>query len=210
MPDTAASLLPILQRYVSQVNAQVLLQRAVRESGARSSDLAPQELQRVCTQLERGVQLFVDPSRWEEARRLLRQACGIKDLDLAPVTMEVRSEADVSRTRAQGRRLCEEMGAAGLSVQKVTTIISELARNIVSYTPGGEIELIPRTTPDPRMVVCATDFGAGIPHLDQVLGGNYRSRTGMGRGILGCKRLSDRFQIESGTQGTRVRLEVRL
>jgi len=210
VPDVAASLLPILKRYVSQVNAQVLLQRAIRDSGARGSLLGPAELQRVCTQLERGVQLFVEPSRLDEARFLLREACGVSAVPLEPVTLEVRTEADVSTSRVQARKLCEQMGANGLSVQKLTTIISELARNIVSYTPGGRIELIPKLDGEPRMEVRATDSGGGIPHLDQVLSGAYRSRTGLGRGILGCQRLADDFDIQTGQKGTRIRVEVRL
>ena len=39
------------------------------------------------------------------------------------------------------------------------------------------------------------DRGPGIPDLDAVLGGRYRSPTGMGLGILGARRLMDRIDI---------------
>jgi serine/threonine-protein kinase RsbT len=42
------------------------------------------------------------------------------------------------------------------------------------------------------------------------MGGQYQSRTGLGKGLLGTKRLADRFQITTGAQGTQVTAEVAL
>ncbi len=41
------------------------------------------------------------------------------------------------------------------------------------------------------------DKGKGIPHLNEILDGKYVSKTGMGLGIIGAKRLMDQFHIES-------------
>jgi signal transduction histidine kinase len=53
-------------------------------------------------------------------------------------------------------------------------------------------------------LITVTDQGGGIPHLDEVLGGSYRSKTGMGMGLLGTKRLMDEFSIETTRIGTTV------
>src|SRR5262249_39796671 len=45
------------------------------------------------------------------------------------------------------------------------------------------------------------DRGPGIPDLPAVLEGRYSSRTGMGVGIIGARRLMDRFRISSPPGG---------
>ena len=56
-------------------------------------------------------------------------------------------------------------------------------------------------------MVRVEDQGPGIPHLDSVLAGTYRSSSGLGIGLLGARRLVERFHIESTPgQGTVVQL----
>ena len=102
------------------------------------------------------------------------------------------------------------MGLSKFKSVKVATAVSELARNIVSYTPGGTIEIAIHRDRPARMTIVAVDHGGGIPFLDDVLAGRYRSKTGMGRGILGVQRLSDKFNITTGAMGTKVEVEVRI
>ena len=52
-----------------------------------------------------------------------------------------------------------------------------------------------------RILVRATDTGTGIPNLDEDMSGKYRSTTGLGRWLLGVKRLADRFDIKTGKSG---------
>jgi serine/threonine-protein kinase RsbT len=93
-------------------------------------------------------------------------------------------------------------------MQKVATIVSELARNMVLYAGGGIVEIASTNGQPKRVVVTGTDQGPGIPNLSEVLSGRYKSRTGLGRGLLGTKRLSDRFDVSTGNDGTRVIAEV--
>src|SRR5262249_13500551 len=66
------------------------------------------------------------------------------------------------------------------------------------------------STPPQLLVVRITDRGPGIPELAAVLEGRYRSRTGMGVGIVGARRLMDRFEITcppgGGTTGVLTRM----
>ncbi len=54
----------------------------------------------------------------------------------------------------------------------------------------------------------AADDGPGIPNLEEILGGGYKSKTGMGLGLLACKQLMDSFRIVSGPGiGTLISME---
>jgi serine/threonine-protein kinase RsbT len=80
---------------------------------------------------------------------------------------------------------------------------------MVLYANGGVVEITPPTGSVPkRIIVRAEDRGPGIRNLDEIMSGRYKSRTGMGKGLMGTKRLADHFEIETSTKGTRVVAEV--
>ena len=119
--------------------------------------------------------------------------------------VEIRSELDIAAARAVARELCKDEGLRGFGAQKIITAVSELARNIALYAGQGRITM---RVPAPRtIVIVAQDWGPGIADLDVILAGEYRSKTGLGRGLLGVRRLASRFEIETGETGTRVELE---
>ncbi len=41
------------------------------------------------------------------------------------------------------------------------------------------------------LIIKVTDHGPGIPNVPEILEGRYTSRTGMGLGIIGARRLVD-------------------
>ncbi len=85
---------------------------------------------------------------------------------------------------------------------RLMTAVSELARNIIQYAGEGQLDLTPTSTP-PGVEIVAKDRGPGIPNLDRIMAGNYRSRLGMGLGLRGVKRLAERFDVRTGAgQGT--------
>jgi serine/threonine-protein kinase RsbT len=125
--------------------------------------------------------------------------------------IELSKEADISTARSEARRLCEGAGASAFAMHKIATIVSELARNIVLYANRGVIEILCVSKDKKQQIaVSATDNGPGIPNLKQILGGEYKSRTGLGKGLLGTKRLADRFEISTSTEGTSITVEILL
>jgi serine/threonine-protein kinase RsbT len=110
----------------------------------------------------------------------------------------------------QARRLCETAGAKSFAMHKVMTIVSELSRNIVSYAGSGRIELTLAGDKRRTLAIRATDNGPGIDNLDEIMSGRYQSKTGLGKGLLGTKRLADRFDISTGPSGTVVCAEINL
>lgn len=119
------------------------------------------------------------------------------------LTIPIEAESDLNHARMFARETCKLVELRGYKAQKVVTAVSELARNIARYSNGGELRF--RVDADAeRIIVVACDRGPGIPNLDEILAGNYRSRTGLGRGLLGSRDLADSFSIQSGSDGTTV------
>lgn len=106
--------------------------------------------------------------------------------------------------------MCENACASAFALQKVITIVSELARNIVLYAKEGTIQLAFSKSKSNQIVVTAIDKGPGIPNLAHIMGGQYQSRTGLGKGLLGTKRLAETFDINTGAGGTTIVAEVKL
>jgi len=80
----------------------------------------------------RGIELFVSPKLQTEALDRFKEFFRTRS-ESATSRIELKKETDVSVARAEARRICENAGASAFSMQKVTTIVSELARNIVLY-----------------------------------------------------------------------------
>ena len=69
---------------------------------------------------------------------------------------------------------------------------------------AGEVRIAAVEAPRRGVEVAARDEGPGIADLDLVMTGNYRSKTGMGMGLRGAKRLMDTFEIDTSPTGTNV------
>lgn len=184
------------------------LQRSIRECGIRPDRITDDELRRLIPMLDRRTRLYVDPVRHARLKAELAEIGNGQTEGARTVVIKV--EADISAARQTAKLICEAAGARAFITHKVVTAVSELARNIVHYTPGGtvEIELLP--TPISRVHVVAMDGGPGILNLDEIMSGAYRSKTGMGRGLIAVQRLSDRCKINPGPPGTRIEIEVYL
>jgi signal transduction histidine kinase/CheY-like chemotaxis protein len=114
------------------------------------------------------------------------------------IAVEVRGEADVVVARQRARQVAALLGLDGQDQVRIATAISELARNVVQYAGSGRVEFGVDTAGARGLLVArVSDQGPGIGDLDAVLGGRYQSPTGMGLGIVGARRLMDRFSIES-------------
>jgi serine/threonine-protein kinase RsbT len=209
MNSSYDQLLSLLQRHISHINAQSIVGRALRDAGIDKRSLTEAHLPRLLARLEPGLRLFVRPTILPRVREELKALCGTPEPP-KPVIQAVKTEPDISDVRSSARWLCEQLGAKKISSQKVATVVSELARNIYMYAGEGKVELYPESTPRAKILIRAIDSGPGIGHLDEVLSGSYRSRTGLGAGIRGVKRLADRFDIKTSPGGTRIEVEISL
>jgi anti-sigma regulatory factor (Ser/Thr protein kinase) len=124
------------------------------------------------------------------------------------ITITLTTEHDIPRARQVAREICEALGTRALTQQRLVTIVSELGRNMVLYAGGGKITLRPPISSTRRVVVLAVDQGPGIANLSDIMNGRYKSRSGLGLGIVGTKRLADSFHIETSRSGTAISVEV--
>src|SRR5690606_5431482 len=114
-------------------NAQALLIRALRDHGLSPVDLQYGDLRKCRTALRRGMDLFVDPARRSEAVRELNELLGADSMRPGTCSLDIRLESDIGKVRAEARKICDAVGANAFTMQKVATIVSELARNMVLY-----------------------------------------------------------------------------
>lgn len=119
-------------------------------------------------------------------------------------TLEIRYEQDVVQARQRTRELAELLGFDAQDQARLATAVSEIVRNAFQYAKGGTVEFCVEEGAQ-TFVIQVRDQGEGILHLADVLGGRYRSSTGMGMGIIGTRRLMDSFEVKSlPGQGTTV------
>jgi signal transduction histidine kinase/CheY-like chemotaxis protein len=128
------------------------------------------------------------------------------------VTLPIETEGDVVTVRQRARRIAELLGFERQDQTRIATAVSEIARNAFSYADGGRTEfMVEPGEPHQLFRIRISDKGKGISDLQSILDGQYRSQSGMGLGLLGARRLMDRFKIDTVPgKGTVVELEQRL
>lgn len=125
----------------------------------------------------------------------------------APIlTIPLATEQDVVTARQRARQVARLLGFDPQTQNFIATAVSEIARNTVSYGGGGTLGfMLDGAAPKQKLVMVFRDQGPGIADLQRILEGGYVSRTGMGVGIVGTRRLMDTFDIDSAPgKGTRV------
>src|SRR5512141_2015055 len=124
------------------------------------------------------------------------------------ISMLVAREHDVVSVRQRARHIAKLVGFETQDQTRISTATSEIVRNALVYAGGGRVEFsIQGEEPPQALTIVVSDKGPGIPNLTEVLAGRYHSETGMGVGIVGSRRLVDRFRIDTAPgSGTTVTL----
>ena len=118
------------------------------------------------------------------------------------LTVSIRGDDDVVTVRQRARTIAATLGLDVQDQTRLSTAVSELARNVQQYAGEGQATFEIDDTPEGRyLLVVMADRGPGIAAVDSILGGTYVSSTGMGVGLAGARRLSDRFEIETKPGG---------
>ncbi len=118
------------------------------------------------------------------------------------LTLRLRNDRHVVQARQRARDIAELLGFDHQERTRLATATSELARNAFRYATGGTVEFFVQDATPQTLLIAVTDTGPGIANLDQILRGQYISRTGLGNGIVGTRRLMDHFRIVSSSSGT--------
>lgn len=114
------------------------------------------------------------------------------------IKVKIKFEHDIVLARQRARLIAEILGYDKNEQVKIATAVSEISRNAYQYAGGGDVEFfLEKQDGKKYLTIKISDEGPGIKNLDEILSGNYRSKTGMGIGIIGAKKLMDLFRIES-------------
>lgn len=126
-------------------------------------------------------------------------------VDMNASVVNILTEWDIVAARQISRSLAKLIGFNAVDQARITTVVSELARNIYLYAEQGNVtvNVINKNNRDGIQII-AEDRGPGIQNLQGVLKEDYSSY-GLGAGLPGVKRLMDEFEIETeANQGTKI------
>jgi signal transduction histidine kinase/CheY-like chemotaxis protein len=126
------------------------------------------------------------------------------------VQIALRTERDVVQARQRAREIAAAVGLDNQDQIRLATATSEIARNAFRYARNGKVALSVVLDVPQRLEVTVTDAGPGIANLDEILDGRYISQTGLGKGIIGTRRLMDEFDISAEPSGTTIRMAKRM
>ena len=121
----------------------------------------------------------------------------------ALLKVAIQFEQDVVIARQRARQIAALLGFESQEQTRIATAVSEIVRNAFRYATGGRVEFLVEGESSPQLFIMrVTDKGPGIPNLPEILSGQYRSKTGMGLGLIGAQRLMDQVEIRSPPSGT--------
>lgn len=112
-------------------------------------------------------------------------------------TLPVKNESDIIMVRSFGRNIAARLGFGVVNQCRITTAISELARNAVVHGGGGFVTIKSIENDRKGIEIICRDEGPGIENLELALKGGYSTVGGLGIGLSGARRLMDEFEIDS-------------
>lgn len=119
------------------------------------------------------------------------------------LSANIATDNDIVYARQRARQIGAILGFSQLDQTALATAVSEITRNALQYAGGGKIEFaVERSSVPQALSIQVSDNGPGIQNLESVLWGEHKSTTGMGIGLIGTRRLTEHFHIESDRSGT--------
>jgi serine/threonine-protein kinase RsbT len=204
-PRTDSDIAPKL---LAALEASVTVPARLRQEILNFSASNREQVENLSASIVKHISLFAGAENILPILAKLDQATG-GALALVPRDEKLRidNEASLVVARRSAITLASKLGFGPVERTKVATAVSELARNIVMYAQAGEVRFQVMTSPRIGMSVEARDQGPGIPDVERILSGSFRSKTGLGMGLRGVKSIAQDFAIQSTPgQGTRVRV----
>jgi serine/threonine-protein kinase RsbT len=197
----------LARRLLTALEENVTVPARLRQEILGVSPSNRDQIENIAASIVRHISLFAGAENVLPILIKLDQATG-GVLALVPRDEKLRidNEAALVVARRSAITLAAKLGFGPVERTKVATAVSELARNIVMYAQNGEVRLSVNLAPRIGLTVEARDNGPGIPNVDKIFGGSFRSNTGLGMGLRGVKAIANDFAIQSAPgQGTRIK-----
>jgi serine/threonine-protein kinase RsbT len=200
-----------LSQSFSPTLARTLLMVARTRAQCPEGRLSATSVQAVLVALEQCLPAYLaDAGRRHACVSALKRAVGERSaepLSTAVRVVPVKADPDLHTVGEIAKGFASQVGMSLLNQTKLMTASAELARNILLYAGSGEFRFWVIQAPRQGVGVTASDHGPGIADVAKVMTPSYISRTGMGVGLQGAKRLVDEFEISSSPgKGTTVTL----
>jgi signal transduction histidine kinase/CheY-like chemotaxis protein/HPt (histidine-containing phosphotransfer) domain-containing protein len=126
-------------------------------------------------------------------------------MNIPILQVALRNDQDLITARQRAKDIAERAGLGHQDQTRLITAVSEIARNALMYAGGGRLRLsIVQLGDEQHIQAIVSDSGKGIRNLDVILSERYNSRTGLGKGLAGSRRIVDQFDINTSDAGTTV------
>lgn len=109
-------------------------------------------------------------------------------------------------TRQRARQVADLLGFEAQDQTRISTAVSEIARNAVQYAGGGKVEFHLTLGGDQSLQMVVRDKGPGITAVEALLDAKVVCASGRGRTLRGALQLMDTFHVESTARGTVIKL----
>jgi serine/threonine-protein kinase RsbT len=111
----------------------------------------------------------------------------------------IQSDLDVVNARAMVRHFARKQGFNLVDQARISTAVSELARNIYAFAETGQVTVKPVERNGKRGIeLTFEDRGPGIADVNQALQEGYSTTVeGQGMGLPSAQRFMDEFEIQS-------------
>jgi serine/threonine-protein kinase RsbT len=122
-------------------------------------------------------------------------------MSLSKVT-PISKDLDIVTARSVARDIAKRQGFIPIDQARISTAVSELARNIFLYAKTGQVTIrgIEQNGVKGIELVCE-DKGPGIADIEMALQDGYSTSGGKGMGLPGARRLMSEFDIQSQPGG---------
>src|SRR5277367_1875436 len=97
------------------------------------------------------------------------------------LTLAIGCEYDTVAARQRARQIARLLGFDAQDQTRISTAVSEIARNAFNYAGGGRVEYLLEGRTAPQLfIIRIRDSGPGVQDLENILEGRYKSSSAMG------------------------------
>ena len=114
------------------------------------------------------------------------------------ITLKILTESDIIKTRQSIREMARHFGFGSADQSRITTAVSELARNVILYAKQGTCTMSHQMVNNENCLrVVVEDQGPGIENIEAAMQDGFSTGNGLGMGLPGIRRLVSTFKLSS-------------
>ena len=176
--------------------AESIMKNQMKKLNFDINECSRKSIEELVSSLETSAASFKTPAEIKNAFRKVHSM--INELTIShQEEISIFEEVDILTARLTGAKLASELGFGKNDGLKISTIITELAKNIILYAKPGKILIKPILGVKRGLEITAMDNGPGIENVNDILEKDNDSKRGLVEGLKGVRSLADYFIIDS-------------